>query len=786
MPSLAAPASVTSFDLVQSVDTFTWTGVPQDLGGNFEMVLDPTVDFYYLDVQNLVAISCPGQIIYHPFFVTSTPPGWTQYWADQGVVSGASGWQGWMYQIITGTQPIFYLRVTAGPNYMLVDGLDQRLLRLRILPCASMATIYLGDYTFTGTITDTTSGSFNSLPVNITFSMIQRQLNVNKSGTGSGTVTSNPAGIDCGATCQFDFDHGTVVTMTAAAATGSTFAGWEGEGCSGSGDCTTVMTGTRTVTATFTLEEYTLTVNQVGNGTVSVEPVQASYHYGDVVTMTATADPSWRFSAWSGDLISSANPVTMTMDASKIVTATFILQHELTVVPDGTGSGTVTSEPAGISCGATCVAPFDENTVVTLTAAAATGSTFTGWTGEGCSGTGDCTVTMTAAKTVTATFTLDQFTLTVAKDGTGSGTVTSNPAGIDCGATCQFDFDYGTVVTLTATAATGSTFAGWTGEGCSGTGSCTVSMTATRSVTATFTLNHYRLSVSKVGSGNVTSVPAGINCGTTCAHDFDFGTVVTLTATPAAGWSFFGWEGDETSTANPLVITIDGAKSVTAVFEQHFVFLPLIRLDPPFSDSFNYDPPETVLSNWQIFADPSLPSVQNATWVVSNGEFHGTHTRPDKNSKVAAKIFSPRMPGAYSVDVDVKLASGSDSGARGGLLFDLLDNNRTYRFVIMPGLTSGNNWQLQVLVAGTWTTINNCIGQATNMLPADQYNHLRVERQADSIKIYLNDLSTPLCTGSDTTYQNGQVGLNIGTPTVLGTGAFVEVVFDNFVIGKLP
>jgi hypothetical protein len=458
----------------------------------------------------------------------------------------------------------------------------------------------------------------------------------------------------------------------------------------------------------------------------------------------------------------------------------------LTVAKDGTGFGTVTTNPAGIDCGATCQSDFDYGTVVTLTAAATTGSTFAGWTGEGCSGTGDCTVTMTAARSVTATFTLDQFTLTVAKDGTGSGTVTSNPAGIDCGATCQSDFGYGTVVTLTAAAATGSTFAGWTGEGCSGTGDCTVTMTAARSVTATFTINHYRLSVSKVGTGNVTSVPAGINCGTTCAHDYDFGTVVTLTATPAAGWNFFGWEGDETSTANPLVITIDGAKSVTAVFNQFFVFLPLIRLDPPFSESFNYDPPETVLSNWQIFADPSLPLVQNATWVVSNGEFHGTHTRPDKNSKVGAKIFSPRMPGAYSVDVDVKLASGSDSGSRGGLLFDLLDNSRTYRFVIMPGLSSGNNWQLQVLVAGTWTTINNCIGQATNMLPADQYNHLRVERQADSIKIYLNDLSTPLCTGSDTTYQNGQAGLNIGTPSVLGTGAFVEVIFDNFVIGRLP
>jgi len=78
--------------------------------------------------------------------------------------------------------------------------------------------------------------------------------------------------------------------------------------------------------------------------------------------------------------------------------------------------------------------------------------------------------------------------LTVSQAGTGSGTVTSSPAGISCGTTCSAAFDFGTSVTLTATAARGSTFTGWSGEGCSGTGTCTVSLTQARSVTATFTL----------------------------------------------------------------------------------------------------------------------------------------------------------------------------------------------------------------------------------------------------------------------------------------------------------
>jgi Ca2+-binding RTX toxin-like protein len=80
-----------------------------------------------------------------------------------------------------------------------------------------------------------------------------------------------------------------------------------------------------------------------------------------------------------------------------------------------------------------------------------------------------------------------QFTLTVDKTGTGSGGVSSSPAGIDCGADCTQDYDETATVTLTATPAAGSAFTGWTGSGCSGTGTCQVSMSAARSVTATFT-----------------------------------------------------------------------------------------------------------------------------------------------------------------------------------------------------------------------------------------------------------------------------------------------------------
>jgi hypothetical protein len=156
----------------------------------------------------------------------------------------------------------------------------------------------------------------------------------------------------------------------------------------------------------------------------------------------------------------------------------------LTVTKSGTGSGTVISSPAGINCGSSCQANFDSGTRLTLTATAANDSTFTGWSGA-CTGTDECIVTMSEARNVTATFALKKFNLTVAKAGTGSGTVTSTPAGIDCGNTCSSSYTAGAVVKLVAIAATDSAFAGWSGA-CTGTGECAVTMDQAKTVQGDF------------------------------------------------------------------------------------------------------------------------------------------------------------------------------------------------------------------------------------------------------------------------------------------------------------
>jgi Divergent InlB B-repeat domain/Cep192 domain 4 len=321
-------------------------------------------------------------------------------------------------------------------------------------------------------------------------------LTISKAGAGSGTVTSSPAGISCGATCSASFTNGTSVTLTAAAAADSTFTGWSGSGCSGTGTCTVAISAATSVTATFMQSSFALTVTKAGagSGTVTSAPAgiscgatcSTSFTTGTVVTLTAAPAAGSTFTGWSGGCTGTGS-CTVTMSAAQTVTATFALQSvALTVSKTGTGGGTITSAPAGISCGTTCSGSFASGTAVTLTATPAAGSSFTGWSGGGCTGIGTCTVTMSAATSVTATFALQSFALTVSKTGTGSGTVTSAPAGISCGTMCSGSFASGTAVTLTATPAAGSTFTGWSGSSCSGNGTCNLTVSAAQAVTATF------------------------------------------------------------------------------------------------------------------------------------------------------------------------------------------------------------------------------------------------------------------------------------------------------------
>ena len=192
-----------------------------------------------------------------------------------------------------------------------------------------------------------------------------------------------------------------------------------------------------------------------------------------------TGSDTFTFAAWDGSVESNLATVTVAVGSAP-------RPGRVTVAKTGSGSGVITSTPAAINCGATCTATMQTGSTLTLRATADPDSRFEGWSGA-CSGTGTCTVTVSADTRVTALFTYvpTTYSLAVTKTGAGRGVVKSAPQGIDCGSRCASTFSLGTSVTLIATPESTSTFMGWSGA-CSGTGACVVSMTRTQAVEANF------------------------------------------------------------------------------------------------------------------------------------------------------------------------------------------------------------------------------------------------------------------------------------------------------------
>lgn len=324
----------------------------------------------------------------------------------------------------------------------------------------------------------------------------------------------------------------------------------------------------------------TLSIVKAGGGTGTVvsapagincgSTCTASFSTGSSVKLTATPTNNSTFTGWTGGCTGTATTCTVSMTVAKTVTATFAPgpKVRLSVVKSGTNGGLVLSAPIGINCGPTCAFDFALNGKVTLSALPFSTSVFSGW-GGACSGTStSCTVTMNAAKSVTAVFNAKLGNLlSVTRSGAGFGTVTSSPIGISCGSACTARYAAGRQITLTATPASNSYFVGWGGH-CTGTSlTCRVTMSAARNVSATFQRRPV-LTVSKIGTGtgSVQSVPAGINCGSTCTSTYSPNARVSITAVPAVGSRFVSWSGNCTGSVATCVLSMNGNKTATANF----------------------------------------------------------------------------------------------------------------------------------------------------------------------------------------------------------------------------
>jgi hypothetical protein len=230
-------------------------------------------------------------------------------------------------------------------------------------------------------------------------------------------------------------------------------------------------------------EQFTLTINiepDQNAGSVTINPDKEKYNLNEEVTITAVPESGYNFESWSGDYTGSDNPLTITMDSNKNLTANFgegNIKYTLTVVVSPDDSyGSVTVNPNQTN--------YDEGTQVTLTANSQPGYEFVNWT-EGAtvlSSNGILNITMNENRTITANFqeeTVSTYTLTVNINPNNSyGNVLINPD--------LPEYTNGTQVTLTAVPETGYLFTNWSGAFSGSTNPITITMDSNKSITATF------------------------------------------------------------------------------------------------------------------------------------------------------------------------------------------------------------------------------------------------------------------------------------------------------------
>ncbi|MGI9187551.1 MAG: InlB B-repeat-containing protein, partial [Gaiellales bacterium] len=359
-----------------------------------------------------------------------------------------------------------------------------------------------------------------------------RTLTIDRAGDAAALgiiVSVGDTAINCPDACVADFPAGSTVSLVAAAGPGTggqltslrLSAGSTGSCSMEDGTCDIVMNANTSVTATFAApapgSPVPLNVRLTGDGvgmvtatnTFATTPVQcigvertcaSTARVNGTVTLVATQPTGSQFKEWSGlpaESTCASDDTTCTFIITKPVTVEAKFARIVgpfppstaTVAVDVSGRGSVTSDPTGIVCGATCAAAFLVDVPIVLSATPAPGMRFSGWDGAGCSGTEPaCLLIPVTDATVKAQFvpiapeptptpgptpppvpTPDPSTavLDLVKDGTPLGWIYSDPARLACNVTCSQDFDLNSQVKLTAKEAPNADFLGW-GAGCSG------------------------------------------------------------------------------------------------------------------------------------------------------------------------------------------------------------------------------------------------------------------------------------------------------------------------------
>jgi len=324
---------------------------------------------------------------------------------------------------------------------------------------------------------------------------------------------------------------------------------WEGDHTGTQNPVVIEMDSDKDIAAIFTERSYTLTVNTEGEGTVSERVVQqksTDYPSGTVVELTAEPANNWQFVEWQGDLQGSENPKNITIEEEVEVTAVFEpVSYPLTINIDGEG----TVEENVIQAKTTDY-PF--GTTVELTAIPDSAWAFVEWEDDIESTESTVEITIDEPKTVTVVFdrTFGLTTVAIPEDG---GTIEPS----------EGEFIRDTSFEVEAISNEGWRFVEWRGDFSGTTNPFNLTMNGNKTLEAHFDRADFTLDTTTVGMGEIL---LDVLVGQETETGYEFDSVVEVTAVAAEGWEFAEWQGDLSGTANPNTITIDGNKSITAVF----------------------------------------------------------------------------------------------------------------------------------------------------------------------------------------------------------------------------
>lgn len=444
--------------------------------------------------------------------------------------------------------------------------------------------------------------------------------------------------------------------------------------------------------------DRTLTLNGTnGSITASPNPVNGTYAEGTIVTLTPNPDANYEFLNWGGDYAGASNTntspqITIIMDADKNITAYFgIIYYELSITANTQGTVTPSAPDRGS-------VDYISGSNVTLTATPNTGYEFDRWSGDVVGTANPISFTMDADKSVTPVYKPIKYTITIGNNYYGdnsTGSMTISPS------SANNEYDYGTVVTFTATPAAGYEFEIFAfNGGAVATNPLNHTVTGDLTVNPGFTKIQRTLTIIET-NGSITVNP-NPNSTSNNTGTYDDGTVVTLTAIPDSGYQFDGWSDDATGTTNPLNVTMNADKTVTAIFSLIQRTLTInatngsVTTNPnPVNGTYDDGTVITLTAtpdsgygfvNWSGDANGTT----NVTTVTINSDltidanFSATASVKDAN-RINVSVYPNPVTNYLTVDLDEKIKIGKIIDATGKEI-KRFNNNKINTNKISPGI----------------------------------------------------------------------------------------------------